>query len=124
MLVHFKINTGISHLSGPSLLGNLSPPAHQDALALQQRSLVLLKKSLEDQGDLVDPGDQEHLHVLGDLARTVLEHRFLPSDLSLLGSRVIQVDLRRRQLEVLVLLEVLLNLKETGGQHLHQKLIK
>lgn len=58
----------------------------------------------------MDPGHQETLNVLGDLAKTVLVRRVLPSDLSLLGSLVLQADHRHRQLEFLAILEVLLNL--------------
>lgn len=58
----------------------------------------------------MDPGHQETLNVQGDLAKTALERRCLPSDPSLLGSLEIQADHHHRYLEVLVLLEVLLNL--------------
>lgn len=86
------MKTIISHLSGLSLQGNLSLPAHRDARVLQGCSFVLLWKSLAVQGDLVNPEDQEPLDVLGDQAEIPLERQLHPSDLSLLGSLVVQAD--------------------------------
>ncbi len=98
------MNTSISHLSGPSLLGTLFLPALREARALRQRSFVLLSKSLEVQGALVDPGDRETPDVQGDLAKTALKDQCLPFDLSLLGSLELRADHHHRQLEVLVVL--------------------
>lgn len=106
--------THLSYLSGQFLLGNLSPPAHQDGQALQQHSSVLLWKSLEVQADLVDPGHLKALHAQGDLAKKSLVHPVLPFDLSLQGSLAVQADRHHQHLGVLVLLEVLLDLEKTG----------
>lgn len=95
-MIDFWMKTIISHLSGLSLLGNLSLPAHRDARVLQGCSFVLLWKSLEVQEDLVNPENQEPLDVLGDRAEISLEHRLHLSGLSLLGSLVVQADHRHR----------------------------
>lgn len=108
--------THLFYLSGQFLLGNLSPPAHQDGQALQQHSSVLLWKSLEVRAHLVDPVHQKALHVQGDLAKKSLAHLVLPFDLSLQGSLAVQADHHHQHLGVPVLLVVLLDLEKTGWQ--------
>ncbi|KAG7218679.1 hypothetical protein INR49_019803 [Caranx melampygus] len=91
--------------------GILSLPVHRDVQAPQGHNFVLHWKSLEVQVALVDPGNQELPHALGDLAKKALEHQDLPSDLSRLGNLEIQADHCRQWLDVPAFQEVPSNLK-------------
>lgn len=111
-----------SHLSGRILRGILSLLARQDVQALQGCSSLLHWRSLEVQVAPVHPGHRELRHVLGGRAERALERRGLPSDLSRLGNQEIRADRRRRRLDVLEFLGVLLNLNQAREQSLkHRK---
>lgn len=107
-----------SHLSGLSLLGNLSLPAGRHVQDCQGYSFVHRWKTLEVQGPLVVLAAQVLQSGPEDQEERDPDCRCLPSDLSLLGSLVVQMNHLHHHLEFLPLQEVLVNLANVKKRRL------